>query len=179
MAHSAATRCIAFPVLLAAACGASLFAAAGQAPAAIPAKADTATGTLKAGATSVNLAFSYAASFVNFGETLYQVILTEAPVAPDSLAKELLSRGGQPLLRGGKLSGIALTIGPDGLVRNMVPFIGADLRGSKMLSSVALTSFTIVGGRVTGQAAMPIDRTGGQGWSVSASWNATIRPAAK
>jgi hypothetical protein len=41
------------------------------------------------------------------------------------------------LLRAGKVSGVALLVDASGFVRNLVPFIGSDLRGGRMLASVS------------------------------------------
>jgi len=151
-----------------------------QTPAPIPAQPGVAVGTVKAGALSVTLAHAYASGPIDdFGEPVYQIVLTDSPVPPEALDRELRRLGGAPLLRGGKLSGIVMTVGQNNIARVMLPFIGPDLRGSAMLSSVSLASFTVQNGRVTGQGARAVGDTMGQGWSYSASWNATLRPPAK
>jgi len=172
-----------FPVLLiATSLSAAAFARvpAVQTPLPIPATPGVAVGTVKAGARSVTLAHAYASGPIDdFGEPVYQIVLTDSPVPPEALDRELRRFGGAPLLRAGKLSGIIMTVGQNRIARVMVPFIGPDLRGSAMLSSVPLTTFTVQGGRVTGQGARAVGDTMGQGWSYSASWNATLRPPAK
>lgn len=143
-----------------------------KAPAGAPAPGGAA-GTLQLGKTTVTLKHAYALGPMEMGGKLYQVVLTDGPVPPDALAKEL-ARGGQPLLKSGKLSGITLLVGETGFVRTMVPFVG-DLRGSNMLASVGrLESFAITPTGLTGQGRQDIGQTMGQGWSYSASWNAPV-----
>lgn len=147
-------------------------ALAQQAPA-IPSSPSLAAGTLQLGKTTVTLKHAYALGPMDMGGKLYQVVLTDSAVPPDALAKEL-ARGGQPLLKAGKLSGITLLVDDTGFVRNMVPFV-ADLRGSSMLASVGkLESFAVTPNGLTAQGRKQIDQTVGQGWSYAASWNALI-----
>jgi hypothetical protein len=110
---------------------------------------------------------------MDMGGMLYQVVLTDSPVPPEALAKEI-ARGGQPMLKSGKLSGITLLVDDTGFVRNMVPFVG-ELRGSSMLASAGrLDSFAVTPSGTTGQGRKTLDQTVGQGWSYAASWNATV-----
>jgi len=152
-------------------------AAAKQAAPPVPDKPGVAVGSIKRGSATVALTHAYAAELVQFGETIYMVVLTDQPIPEASIAAETKVGGGQPLLRAGKLQGISLMVDSKGFVRNMVPFIG-ELQGSKMIASAGqLASFVVGGGHVTGQGSMTADRTMDQGWSYSASWNATLRPA--
>jgi hypothetical protein len=136
-------------------------------------KPGVAAGTLQAGAQKVALAHAYALASSDAMGPIYQVLLTDGPIPPEMLAKEL-QRGGQTLLKSGKLSGISMLVGVDGFIRNIVPYLG-DLRGSRMLSSAGkLTSFVVSAKAASGQGSMSIDSTMGQGWAYSASWNATL-----
>ena len=142
---------------------------------AIPAKPGTAAGTVQAGGATVKLVHAYASGPIDWGGTVYQIVLTDAPVAESALAKELQPKGGLTLLRSRKVSGVALLIDDSGLIRNLIPFIG-DLRGSAMLSSAgSVSSFAVRDGRVVGQHQRSADSTMGQGWSYAASWNAVLR----
>jgi hypothetical protein len=169
-------RSLVFAALLAASVGAS----ANQAkPPAIPAAAGTASGTVQAGPLTITLAHAYVSGPLDPDDVVYQVVLTDAPLPEAAIDRELRNGGGQALLRAGKVSGISLLVDAKGFVRNVVPFIGSDLRGSRMLASAGtLPSFTVKGGRATGQGQQTTEQTN-QGWSYSASWNATLRPPAK
>ena len=147
-------------------------ALAQQVPA-VPPSAGVAAGAIQLGKTTVTLKHAYALGPMDMGGMLYQVVLTDSPVPPEALAKEI-ARGGQPMLKAGKLSGITLLVDDTGFVRTMVPFVG-DLRGGSMLASAGkLESFAVTPNGLTGQGRKQIDQTVGQGWSYAASWNALI-----
>lgn len=147
-------------------------AVAQQAPP-VPTTAGTAAGSVQLGKVTVALKHAYVLAFTLFDEPVYQVVLTDAPVPPDALAREL-ARGGQPLLKAGKLSGLSLLLGPDGSIRSLVPYIG-ELRGSQMLASAGtVDGFKATATGVIGQSARDSSRTMGQGWSYAASWNAAV-----
>ena len=149
-----------------------------QSAPAIPVKVGVASGTVQAGATKITLAHAYVAGPIGEDDPLYQVVLTDAALPEESVGKEL-SRGGQSLMRAGKVSGIAILVDATGFARNVVPFIG-ELRGNKMLASGGqLASFAAKEGRATGQGALTTAQTMNQGWSYAASWNAAVRPPAK
>jgi hypothetical protein len=151
-------------------------AAESQAPAPIPAKTGVAIGTLKAGSTTVTLAYAYAAGPIDSGGKLYIVELTDQPIPDAAIAGELKRGGGQGLLRSGKLRGLSMYVDETGFVQTIVPFAG-ELRGEKMMASAGrLATFAIKAGQVTGQGAMTPDQTMQQGWSYAASFNATLRP---
>ena len=148
-------------------------------PPVIPAAAGVATGMVQAGQLKVALAHAYVSGPIGTDDPVYQVVLTDTPLPEAAIAKELVHFGGQGMLRAAKVSGISLLVDATGFVRNVVPFIGADLRGSRMIASAgSLTSFAVKGGHVTGQGQQTAEQTN-QGWSYSASWNATLRPPAK
>ena len=156
----------------------ALVAVAQSAPP-IPAKVGAAAGTVEAGGKKVILAHAYVAGPIGEDDPLFQVVLTDAALPEDAIGKELLHRGGQALLRAGKVNGIALTVDATGFIRNAVPFIG-ELRGSQMLASAGqLTAFAAKEGRSTGQGVLTSAQTTKQGWSYAASWNAAVRPPAK
>ena len=158
--------------------GAAVAARQGSAPA-IPGKPGLAAGAVQAGATKITLAHAYASGPLGEDDPIYQIVLTDTPLPTNAIAKEL-ERGGQSLLRSGKVSGVALLVDASGFVRSMAPFVGSDLRGSQMLASVGqLAAFAVKDGRVTGQGALTTGQTMSQGWSYAASWNATLRPPAK
>jgi hypothetical protein len=147
----------------------------GKAPA-IPSAPGVAAGTVALGSATVTLAHAYAMARTEFDETLYQIVLTDKPVPADALAREL-ARGGQPLLKAGKLSGISLLVDTSGHVRNIVPYVG-DLRGEKMLAGGgSLAAFAVKGTLLSAQAVFGTDRTVGQGWSFTGSWTATLPPS--
>jgi hypothetical protein len=147
----------------------------GKVPA-IPSAPGVAVGTVVLGSTTVPLAHAYAMARTEFDETLYQIVLTDKPMPADALAREL-ARGGQPLLKAGKLSGISLLVDTAGHVRNIVPYVG-DLRGEKMLAGGrSLAAFSVKGTLLSGQAVFGTDRTVGQGWSFIGSWTATVLPS--
>jgi hypothetical protein len=149
-------------------------AAVAQTPPAIPAKSGEAAGTVQAGKTMVTLKHAYALGPMDRGGQVYQIMLTDGPVPPEALAKELALGGGQSLLRSSKLSGITLLVDADGFVRNATPFIG-DIRGSKMLASGGkLDSFAVAPTGIKGQGRKGAADTQGQGWSYAASWNAAV-----
>jgi hypothetical protein len=154
--------------------GGLVFAAAmvaAQAPA-IPAKVDTAAGSVTVGATKVTLSHGYVA-----GPTsgIYVVELTDQPIPEAALAGELRRGGGQGLLRSGKAQGLLLYVGENGFVQTAIPFVG-EVRGEKMLASVgSMDAFTVKGGQVTGQHVVAADKAN-QGWSYTASFSATLRP---
>jgi hypothetical protein len=163
-------------VVTAVGCGLVTIATARQAAAPVPEKPGVAVGSIKRGSAIVTLTHAYTSGPFESGGPLYMVVLTNGPIPEAAIAAET-KIGGQPLLRAGKLQGIALMVDSTGFVRNMVPFIG-ELQGNKMIASAGqLTSFTVRGGRVTGQGSMTADRTMDQGWSYAASWNATLRPS--
>jgi hypothetical protein len=142
-------------------------------PPPIPAKAGVAAGSLTAGALKVTLTHAYALGPVDLGGPLYQVLLTDGPIAADALKAELRP-GAQPLLKAGKLRGIALLTDEKGAVRSIVPFIGA-LDGSRMISGgESLQAFSVKQGQATGQGSVSTAGTMGQGWSYAASWNAVV-----
>src|SRR5688572_24115891 len=89
-------------------------AAAPAAPA-VPSKVGVAAGTLEAGGQKIVLAHAYALAGSNESDPTYQILLTDGSIAPDMLEKEL-ARGGQVLLKSGKLSGIALRVDAEGFV---------------------------------------------------------------
>lgn len=154
----------------------SVVATARQGAPPVPDKSGVAAGSIKYGTATVVLTHAYASGPFESGGALYMVVLTDRPIPEASIAAET-KRGGQALLRAGKLQGISLMVDATGFVRNMVPYIG-ELQGSKMIASAGrLASFVVRGGRVTGQGSMTADRTMGQGWSYAASWNATLRPS--
>lgn len=102
----------------------------------------------------------------------YYVVLTDGPIPPEMVAKDL-QRNGRTLLQSGKLSGISMLLNAEGFLLNIIPFIG-DIRGTLMLGSAgSLTSFVVGAKAVTGQGTMDT-KTTGQGWSYSAGWNATL-----
>lgn len=147
----------------------------GQLPATavIPPQVGVASGTVQAGKLNVTLRHAYASGPIDSGGTVYQIVLTDSPIPPEALSKEL-ERGGQQLLKTGKLSGIALLVDDTGFIRNMVPFIG-ELRGSRMLASAGqLQAFRVTPPHVTGQGRATPEQTSGQGWSYAASWNAAL-----
>ena len=152
-------------------------AAESQAPAPIPSKAGVAIGTLKAGSTTVTLAYAYAAGPIDSGGgKLYVIELTDQPIPDAAIAGEVKRGGGQGLLRSGKLSGLSMYVDETGFVQTIVPFVG-ELRGGKMMASAGrLPTFAIKAGQVTGQGAMTPDQTMQQAWSYAASFNATLRP---
>jgi hypothetical protein len=151
----------------------ALDAIAQTAPA-IPAKPGDAAGTVQAGKTVVALKHAYALGPLDRGGEVYQIMLTDGPVPPDLLARELALGGGQSLMRSSKLSGITLLVDSTGFVRSVVPFVG-DIRGEKMLASVGkLDRFSVGPAGITGQGRRGAADTAGQGWSYAASWNAAI-----
>jgi len=153
--------------------------AAAQSPPPVPAKVGAAAGTVEAGAKKITLLHAYVAGPIGEDDSLYQVVLTDAPIPDDAIGKELLHRGGQALLRAGKVNGIALTVDGTGFIRNIVPFIG-ELRGNQMMASAGrLTVFAAKEGHSTGQGMLTSAQTTKQGWSYAASWNAAVRPPAK
>jgi hypothetical protein len=162
---------------LVAATGLCLLQAVGaiaQTAPAIPAKSGDAAGTVQAGNTIVTLKHAYALGPMDRGGQVYQIMLTDGPVASDAVAKELALGGGQSLLRSSKLSGITLLVDSTGFVRTVVPFIG-DIRGSQMLASAGkLDSFAVAPTGITGQGRKSTADTMGQGWSYAASWNAAV-----
>jgi len=140
---------------------------------ALPAKPGIAAGAVKAGSASVTLAHAYALGPIDSGGTVYQIVLTNNPIPADALAKEL-ARGGQSLLKSGKLQGIGMLVDESGFIRNIVPYIG-ELRGSSMLASAGqLESFAATARGVTGRGSKVTGDTMGQGWSYVASWNAAL-----
>lgn len=147
-----------------------------QSPAAtaIPPKVGVASGTVQAGKLTVTLRHAYALGPIDSGGTVYQIVLTDSPIPAGALSKEL-ERGGQQLLKTGKLNGIALLVDDTGFIRNMVPFIG-ELRGSRMIASAGqLQAFRVTPPQVTGQGRATAEQTSGQGWSYAASWNAALQ----
>jgi hypothetical protein len=146
----------------------------------VPQKIGTASGTVQAGTTKITLTHAYASGPMGEGDPVYQIVLTDAALPDDALAKELLHRGGQTLLRAGKINGIAILVDKTGFARNVVPFVG-QLRGNQMLASAGqLTAFAADEGRTTGQGSLTAAQTAKQGWNYSASWNAAVRaPSAK
>jgi len=139
----------------------------------IPAAPGTAAGSVQLGKATVALTHAYAHAFTMFDQLVYQIVLTDGPIPPEALAREL-ARGGQSLLKGSKLSGLSILVGPDGSIRNIVPYIG-DLRGSQMLASAgSVDAFKASGTTVVGQSSRDSTRTMGQGWSYTASWNAAV-----
>ena len=136
----------------------------------IPAKPGVAAGTVQAGTLTITLTHAY----VGLQEDgLYQVVLTDAPLPVAAVPVEVKSRGGQRLLRTAQISGISLLVDDKGFIRNIIPFIGKDLRGSNMLASAgSLAAFTASAASVTGQGSVKADDTGVKKWSYSASWNA-------
>jgi len=149
-------------------------AALAQTAPAIPAKPGDAAGTVQLGSTTVTLKHAYALGPMDRGGQVYQIMLTDGPVPPEALAKELALGGGQSLLRSSKLSGITLLVDSEGYLRNVVPFIG-DIRGSKMLASAGkLDSFAVAPTGIKGQGRKGSGDTQGQGWSYAASWNAAV-----
>jgi hypothetical protein len=146
----------------------------------VPQKIGTASGTVQAGTTKITLTHAYASGPIGEGDPVYQIVLTDAALPDDAVQKELLHRGGQTLLRSGKINGIAILVDKSGFARNVVPFIG-QLRGNQMLASAGqLASFAADEGRATGQGSLTAEQSSKQGWSYSASWNAAVRgPSAK
>jgi hypothetical protein len=141
---------------------------------AIPPKSGEAAGTVQAGKTIVTLKHAYTLGPMDRGGQVYQIMLTDGPVPPDAVAKELALGGGQSLLRSSKLSGITLLVDSEGFVRAVVPFIG-DIRGSQMLASAGkLDSFAVAPTGITGQGRKGTADTMQQGWSYAASWNAAV-----
>lgn len=140
---------------------------------AIPTTLGTAAGNVRVGNVTVTLKHAYALAGTLADERIYQIVLTDAPVPAKALAREL-ARGGQALLKAGKLSGLSLLAGPDGSIRNIVPYIG-ELRGSQMLASAgSVDGFKVTTTSVIGQSSRDGSRTGGQGWSYAAGWNAAV-----
>ncbi|HEX5475504.1 MAG TPA: hypothetical protein VFX12_12660 [Vicinamibacterales bacterium] len=140
-----------------------------QAPPPVPATQGVSAGTVTAAGKTVTLAHAYVGSLSD-GE--YEVVLTDTPLPEAAIATEV-SPGGQPLLRQGKASGIAMHVNKKGFVLNLVPFIGENLRGNTMLASAGdLTTFKASATSVTGQGTKAAAQTSHQGWSYSASWNA-------
>jgi hypothetical protein len=146
----------------------------------VPQKIGTASGMVQAGTTKITLTHAYASGPIGEGDPVYQIVLTDAPVPDDALPKELLHRGGQTLLRSGKINGIAILVDKTGFARNVVPFVG-QLRGNQMLASAGqLKTFAADEGRATGQGSLTAEQSAKQAWSYSASWNAAVRgPSAK
>lgn len=68
----------------------------------ISAKPGVAAGILQAGAIKITLAHAYPSGPIESGGTLYQIVLTDAPIPSDAIGKEVLYFGGQALLRVGK-----------------------------------------------------------------------------
>jgi hypothetical protein len=156
--------------LLAIHAGTSL--AAAQVAPAVPSKVGVAAGTLEAGGHKIVLAHAYALAESSESDPTYQVLLTDGAIAPEMLEKEL-ARGGQALLKSGKLSGLALRVDAEGFVRTMVPYVG-EMRGSTMLGSAGrLTTFAAQGKAVTGQAS-GTENVSGREWAYSASFNAGL-----
>lgn len=140
---------------------------------AMPTTLGTAAGNLRVGSVTVSLKHAYALASTMADEPIYQIVLTDAAVPADALAREL-ARGGQPLLKAGKLSGLSLLVGPDGSIRSIVPYIG-ELRGSQMLASAgSVDGFKATATSVIGQSSRDASRTAGQGWSYAAGWNAAL-----
>jgi hypothetical protein len=145
--------------------------AVAQTPPPLPAKSGEAAGTLQAGKTSVELKHAYAMGPV---DDAYHVMLADAPVAADMLAKELKFGGGQTLMRQNKLSGVYMIVGKDGFVRTLIPFVG-EMRGSPSYGSVGkLDSFTATPSSVTGRGGRTLAQTAGHGWSYGASFDAAL-----
>ncbi len=136
----------------------------------IPPKPGAAAGTVQAGDLVVKLTHAY----VGLQEDgLYQVVLTDAPLPAAAVLVEVKSRGGQRLLRTGQVSGISMLVDDKGFIRNIIPFIGRDLRGGNMLASAgSLASLTASPASMTGQGSATPDQTGVAKWSYAASWNA-------
>jgi hypothetical protein len=146
--------------------------AAAQVAAGKATAAGTATGVLKVGATTVQLAHAYVAGPVS---GVYIVELTDQPIPEASLAGELRRGGGQGFLRSGKVQGLLLYVSPDGFVQTAIPFAG-DLRGEKMLASVgSLVRFAVTGTQVSGVGSLSAEKTN-QDWSFDARFSATVRP---
>jgi hypothetical protein len=157
----------------------SMVTAAVQAAPSIPTQVGTAAGTVQAGTTKITLTHAYVSGPIGDDDPLYQIVLTDAPLPADAIDTELLHRGGQALLRGRKVNGIAILVDKAGGVRNIKPYV-ADLRGGQMLASAGrLAGFTPQEGRATGQGTLTLSQTMNQGWSYSASWNAAVRAPAK
>jgi hypothetical protein len=143
-----------------------------QAPAGKAAPADSATGTLKIGATAVTLAHAYVAGPVS---GVYVVELTDQPIPEASLAAELRRGGGQGQLRSGKVNGLVLYVAPDGFVQTAIPFAGT-VRGEKMLASVGpMIAFSVAGTQARGVGSLSAEKTN-QGWSYDARFTAAVRP---
>ena len=136
---------------------------------AVPAKPGEAVGTVKAGTAVVTLKHAYAQRLPDETPPLYQVILTDQPVAPEALANELKKFGGRPLLRAGKISGVSILVDARGSTRNVIPFI-ADLRGSNSQGGGSLDKFAESPSGITGQG----QKAPGEAWSYSASFNAAL-----
>jgi hypothetical protein len=142
-----------------------------QAAPPVPAKIGEAAGTLQAGKASVELKYAYALA----QDDAYHVMLTDAPVPADMLARELKLGGGQTMLRQKKASGVFMIVAKDGFVRTLIPFVGDDLRGGSSMASVGrLDSFAATPSAATGQGQRALAQTMGQGWSYGASFNAAL-----
>jgi len=144
--------------------------AARQAPPPVPAKAGVAAGTVTAAGKTITLTHAYVGADADGN---YEVVLTDTPLPDAAIATEVKSRGGQQLLRQGKASGISMLVDAKGFIRNIIPFIGENLRGNTMQASAGdLATFKASATSVTGQGSKTAAQTSGQGWSYSASWNA-------
>ena len=162
-------------VIAASVCSTLAAASQGTDVPAIPKQPGAAAGTVSAGTANVTLRHAYALGPIDWGGQVYQIVLTDKPIPKDAIGKEL-ERGGQPLLKAGKLQGITLLVDDTGFVMNIVPYIG-ELRGSRMLASAGrLKAFAAGQGRTTGQGSATSEGTG-QGWSYAASWNAALLAA--
>jgi hypothetical protein len=171
-APSLGLRAAASTIALAACALATMSAMAQPAPA-IPVKPGEAAGTVVLGKTTVTLKYAYASLAEGAGEPSYQIMLTDAPVPPDVLAKGVATKGANGLLRSGKLSGISMLVSAKGFLYNIIPFVG-ELQGSKMLGSAgSLEKFAVTPAGLTGQGRMDAAGTS-QGWSYSASFNAAV-----
>lgn len=139
----------------------------------LPSQPGVAVGTLQAGPAKIVLAHAYALASEDASGPIYRLLLTDGPIPPEMISKEL-QRGGQTLLKTGKLSGLSLLVGPDGFIRSIVPYAG-QMRGSQMLASAGpLTSFAVKATTATGEGSLTSDRTMGQGWSYTVSFNAAL-----
>ena len=155
-------------------CALATTIAMAQSAPAIPAKPGEALGTVQLGKTTVTLKYAYASGPEGAGAPSYQIMLTDGPVPPDVLAKGIATKGANALLRSGKLSGISMLVDATGFLYNIIPFVG-DLQGSKMLGSAGrLDKFAVTPAGLTGQGRMDAAGTN-QGWSYSASFNATVQ----
>ena len=76
----------------------------------VPQKIGTASGTVQAGTTKITLTHAYASGPIGEGDPVYQIVLTDAALPDDAVQKELLHRGGQTLLRSGKINGIGCRV---------------------------------------------------------------------